>query len=460
MSDPQEPRRRPRELFGVRPGFGFWVGAVVLLAFLIREYFVLVAVVDIPLRGDIREYVNYAWNLYHHGVFSMVPPQATPPSPDAFRSPGYPWLLMVCMLLKPHGDSWYSLALQMQVVLGTATVWLTMLSARLWLDRAWPILAGVLMAIWPHHVAATGALLSEVAFGFTLMAGLYFLTRAFDGPRPCFIVLAALAFGYAYLINPLIALFPPVIALLIWRERSGRAALIFTSIFLAPLLAFALRSALLENHGNQTERVGRAAINFVQGAWPEYHWAWQMQRFGEPNAIAVMRDISAETAALSASPMTGLSTIAKRLRERPAQYAVWYLWHKPWLLWSWEIQIGPGGVYVLDVRNSPLETHPILRWATAALRLSNPLLSLLALGGMLAMLYGGLLRKPWAPTAALATAALALYLTAVHTIFQAEPRYANSYRGIEILLLVTSLKALIDAALRYGKAMPSPQCDA
>jgi hypothetical protein len=433
------------------------VGGVVLLAFLVREYFVVATIVDIPIRGDIREYVIYALNLYQHGIFSSATPETGMPAPDAFRSPGYPWLLALCMFLRPQGDGWYALALQMQVALGTATVWLTMLLARRWLGVGWSIAAGVLLAIWPHHVAATGALLSEVVFGFALMASLYYLVRAMDSRRTVFLVFAAFAFGYAWLVNPLIALFPPVTALLVWREMGGRAALWFTGIFLAPMLAFGLRNALLDDNSAAAEhRAGRAAINFVQGSWPEYHWAWQMQRFKDPASIAVMQEIGRETMDLTEHPVVGLTEIGKRLYTAPGHYAAWYLWQKPWLLWGWEIQLGPGDVYVLEVRNSPLETNGLLRWSSAALRFLNPLLSALALGGMIATLAGGFRRKPWAPAAALVTATTALYLTAVHTVFQAEPRYANAYRGIEILLVVTALKLLADACL-HRKVKRKPQ---
>jgi hypothetical protein len=456
MSGLQAPRTQPREFLGVRPGFAFWVGAVVLLALLIREYFVLATIVDIPIRGDIRDYVIYALNLYHHGVFSIATPETGIPSPDAYRSPGYPWLLALCMFLRPQGDGWYALALQMQVVLGTATVWLTTLLARRWLNPGWAIAAGLLLAIWPHHVAATGALLSEVVFGFTLIGGLYCIAVAMDSRRRVFLILAAIAFGYAWLVNPLIALFPPVLALLVWRQKGHGAALLFTGIFLMPVLAFGLRNASLDNAaGTQAQHQGRAVINFVQGSWPDYHWAWQVQRFGNPDAITMMQQINDETATLSENPEAGLTRISKRLIANPDYYGAWYLWQKPRLLWSWEIQLGPGDVYVLEVKNSPLETHPLLRWCSIALRYLNPLLSLLALCAVVATLAGGLQHKPWAPPAALATALIALYLTAVHTVFQAEPRYANAYRGIEILLVVTTLKWLSDAHLHWKAKMTS-----
>ena len=74
----------------------------------------------------------------------------------------------------------------------------------------------------------------------------------------------------------------------------------------------------------------------------------------------------------------------------------------------------------------------------------------------LLLLVGGLRRAPWAPAAALATAALALYLTAVHTVLQAEPRYATAYRAIEVLLIATCLQRLA-SGWRPGRATQTPK---
>jgi len=297
----------------------------------------------------------------------------------------------------------------------------------------------------PHHVAATGALLSEVTFGFALMAGLYALAIAMDRRRHGVLILAAACFGYAYLVNPLIALFPPAIALLVWREKGRQAALLFVGVFLLPVLALGLRNVQLDTSATQASRVGRAAINMVQGSWPQYHHAWQAQLQGDPGGIAIMQKINKEASLLDAHPAAGFAALTGRLRTAPGYYAAWYLWQKPALLWSWDIQIGPGGVYVLDVSHSPLDTHPLLRESTKLLRILNPLLTLVAFAGALLLLVGALRRVSWAPAAALATAALAFYLTAVHTVFQAEPRYANAYRGIETVLIVTFLQLLAGA---------------
>ena len=57
-----------------------------------------------------------------------------------------------------------------------------------------------------------------------------------------------------------------------------------------------------------------------------------------------------------------------------------------------------------------------------------------------ALVVGGWRAAGWAPPAAAATALLALYLTGIHDVFQAEPRYANAYRPIEALLIASAFQ--------------------
>src|SRR5690606_2723411 len=80
-----------------------------LFAWLLREYFIAVTIVEIPIRGDIRQYVAYAWNLLNNGTFSHVWPGSGTPVPDTFRGPCYPVFLAGLMWLDPEG--WYALGL-------------------------------------------------------------------------------------------------------------------------------------------------------------------------------------------------------------------------------------------------------------------------------------------------------------------------------------------------------------
>jgi hypothetical protein len=420
--------------------FTAWLLLVALLAFAVREHFVLVARVANPFVGDVRDYAAAAWNLVHHGTLSTLQPQALAPPADAYRPPGYPWLLALCMRLRP--DGWYPLALQAQVLLGTATVVLTGLVARAWLPSPAALAAAALLALWPHHIAASGTLLSEVLFGFALMAALWLFSRAR-------LATAGAAFGFAALVNPSIALFPPMLALLQRNRWPRRRLALFLASFAVPLALMLARDARLPP--DPAGRPGRLATNLVQGAWPQYHAARNDAALGKPIPIAIMRQIDDDARLMDRDPGAGLARLGSYIAEDPAGYAAWYALRKPWLLWDWDIRVGLGGPYFLVVRDSPLERNPVLRAITHAYRIANPWLALLMAVGVLATLVATL-RGRAAPTAT-ATAWLVLYLTALHAALQAEPRYANAYRGLEALMAVAGALAAWHALarLRAGK---------
>jgi hypothetical protein len=433
--------------------FGLLACMVVLLALVLREQFVLTGTVDYPIAGDIRDYFSYAWNLVQHGTFSRVPPDTGIPIADAYRSPGFPWLLAACLQLWPQDPNaatlgtWYFAALQIQVLLGTTSVLLTILIARLCAPDAWALVAGLLLALWPHHIAATGTLLSELAFGFALLAGLYCSGMAWKSDRKSWWIAAGAVFGYAYLINSLILFFPlMLVAAAGWKRRRTGAALL-ALVFLLPVALLAWRNAGIPTASDAP--IGRAALNFVQGSWPNYHAAHVRYRSGDPVAVAIMDEINREAILLDRHPARGIREIGARLATAPLGYLRWYAWDKPWLLWDWNIRIGHGGFYFQDVLHSPLDRNP-LRSLFRGFKALNPVLTLLALLGGIAVLVAG--GKAGTGPASRIVAGLVCYLTLIHVVFQAEPRYANAYRGIEAVMVVMALAWVADRLARMSLA--------
>ena len=405
-----------------------------LFAWLLREYFVLATIVEVPIRGDVRDYVAYAWNLLHHGVFSKAWPADAMPVPDGFRGPGYPLFIAAAMVLQSRPDDWYALLLHAQALVGALTVTGTVLLARRWLSPGWALFAGVLLALWPHHIAATGALLSEVVFGATLVFAMLCAVLAQGTTRTrTWAIASGALFGYAYLVNPLVLFLPFVLAALSWRNRRGLAAAWLLGVFLLPVAAWSVRDAGLP-HGSGD----RAKVNLVQGAWPQYHAAWNTSA-SNATSRRIMQAIDHEERLLKADTGTGLREIGARMGEDPGYYARWYLLQKPWLLWDWDIRVGAGGIYFHKVSHSPLDTNPLLRASTAVLHWLNPLLFALALAASLALAWGGWRRRAWVQPAAAMTALLFLYVTAMHALLQAEPRYSIPYRPFELLLATAAL---------------------
>jgi 4-amino-4-deoxy-L-arabinose transferase-like glycosyltransferase len=436
--------------------------AIVALALLLRVLYIAMAQVSFPIRGDTNQYVLYGWNLAHRGTFSRAMPEAADVTPDSYRAPGYPAVIAAAMMMAGHSelpmrpagdglsalgyesDTWMTIVLGTQAVLGAATVWLVLALGRMWLRPKWAIAVGTLAAIWPHLITFAGTLLSETLFAFVLLLALWMLARAARSRLNRTYALAGGAFGIACLVNPIVGLFPLVAAVPIaLRERRG--ALVFLVSFALLPAAWAVRNATLATGAGSLERLEQ---NFVEGSWPEYHDAYN-RRSVDPIARAFMSEIASETQALAAVPAEGLERIGERLASHPWSYARWYLLEKPYLLWGWRIRIGAGDVSYLSTQHSPFQRIPLLKLVKQVCRLSNPFLFALAAFAAFAALIASWRRQ--VPQPLLFTALLAVYLTAVHVVLQAEPRYAIPYRPEEFLLAATAL-AWIAAAIATWRA--------
>jgi hypothetical protein len=429
-------------------GFHIGLAGIGLIALLLREWFVLVSVTEAPIRGDIVQYVAYAWNLLYHGTFSLAAAGTVPPPPDAFRGPGYPAFLALFLAAGEADGSWYTLAVQAQVLLGAATCVLLGLTARRWQGAIGASGAALLLALWPHHIVASGALLSEIFLGFLLVLGIFLLTRSSDSRSVAPGLLAGAVLAVAYLTNPLIGLLVPVLCAVQWRFGERRSAVTVFGLVMLCALAWQIRGAV--SVSPSTPSPNRALINLVEGSWPLYHAAYNSRDQHEvPRQI--LQAIVEEEQLIQRDLRSGLESIGRRFAEDPAYYARWYLLQKPYLLWSWDIQIGAGDVYFHRVSASPLETNAVLRAVKTGLEVINPAMFVLAILGMLIIAN----RLRYAPRddhvlrgATLVAGAFA-YFTLIHGLLQAEPRYAIAYRPIEFALVTACIGAIVESVSRY-----------
>jgi 4-amino-4-deoxy-L-arabinose transferase-like glycosyltransferase len=414
--------------------------AITVLALLVRVLYFTGAEVDDPLRGDVLEYWNYASNLVGHGVFSMLPPGAAVPPPDAYRSPGYPAFLALCLRLASTPAQAVQWAQWLQLLLGAALAPMTIVLARRWLSPPAALMSGLAVALWPHLVVFSSTLLSETLFCFLLLSCLLALAAAHARASTGWAAAAGAAGGMAYLVNPLALFLPPLFAALLALRGQRRLAAACLLAFAALAGAWAIRNAGV---GPGADSGSRAATNFVQGSWPLYHAAAN-DRDRNEIAAAYAAQIDEEAKAMQVNPRAGLATMAERFGAEPGAYLRWYALEKPWLLWDWNVRIGWGDIYFLQTLRSPFERNAGLRAIHAVFHFLNPAFFALAVAATLFAL-AALLRRRGATEAPLALAATALlfaYVTAVHVVFQAEPRYSVAYRPFEVLLAVSALASL------------------
>jgi hypothetical protein len=187
----------------------------------------------------------------------------------------------------------------------------------------------------------------------------------------------------------------------------------------------------------------RAIMNFVQGSHPEYHDAYKMRDLlMKYEWDALNREISD----VIETPAKGWPEVGHRLASDPTKYATWYGVEKPLLLWDRGIEMGAGGIYFLRTTHSPFEGR--LAWLQSLYLAANPVLTLLLLGYSVV-----LLRDPRQPAKLCGLGVL--YLTGIHVLLQAEPRYANAYRPLEAIVVAGGLcwaYGLLRAANRFAKS--------
>lgn len=418
----------------------FRLGMVLILgvALLMRMIYHLGTEPLVHIAGDINDYVRYAWNLGQHGVYSSAAISDATPVPDTFRPPGYPLFLLLAMQLADFGPAWFQWAQALQIVLSSVTVLLTMLLGREWLKPGFALAAGLFLAFWPHHIVFASTLLSETVYGLFVVLALWLTAVAWRKHSIWLAIGAGLVYGYAALINTLIVIFPLIVIALMLLKKRPRLALVLGSGFMVVSAAWWVASPPA-NEGTGSSAY-RAQINLVQGSWPHYHAAWQARNHHE-SARHVMNMIDRETSLLAESPKDALRVIAIRMTQDPGSYATWYLLEKPYLLWGWDIQLGWGGFHFLAVRSTPFDRQPAFKATAAFLKLVNPIL--FGLAALAAAFYSiGWLPRINVPFAAVLVATFVLYVTFLHTILQAEPRYSIPYRPEQLLLAMGAISLL------------------
>ena len=417
-----------------------WIAAIgALIALALRAYYVLHAHVLQPVdqprvSGDAVEYYRYAWNMVHHGVFASSRPGSTEVVANSFRDPGYPALLALGMLIFPDFEPWYGAMLLTQATLGALTVFLLVLTARRWLPMWALAMAAVAMAIWPHCVTIPSFLLSENLFAPLCAAAALATAEAAHRRTTASWCIAGFFWSLAALTNavmiPVAAVIGVILALR--RMETRRCVLAFVLASLVLPAAWGVRSTLIPASSTSGSRI---VMNLVQGSWPSYHDDYQRAAQGSVDSIIALAAEGVEMQALSKNLGEGMRMIGQRMGEDPGKYLRWYL-SKPALLWSWDIRIGQGDIYVYPTRDSPFKPGGLLVPLEILCFILNPLIGVLALAGAA---FACLARRARADLMAFALAPL--FATAVYTVLQSEPRYSIALRGFEFSLAAYAIAA-------------------
>lgn len=421
-----------------RPRWYGWALLVLVgsIALALRLYYVTHVVMFQPAnapgaKGNAVQYYNYARNLVQHRVFSADPVGTLHPIGDSFRDPGYPVFLAAWMEIFPQWDSWYAAVIFSQAVLSATTVVLWLIIGRRWMPMGWLFAAGLLMAVWPHSISMSSHLLSETLYGFLVAFAMLVFTLGMDKPTFRWAVLSGICFSLAAFANSVLLPFAAllVIYLAIRHQMPKKTAFVLVATAVCLMAPWMIRNSMQQ--ADQPSSGDRAFMNLVQGSWPLYQSAYTASVIThDPQATQVEKQIDREVATIEASRREGLSMMWQRMAAKPGYFILWYL-KKPALLWDWSIRIGVGDIYVYVTYHSPFETQAVWRATEAICHSSNMLIAALALTGCLLALWRSKANK-----GVTAFALLLLFITCVHSLLQAEPRYSIPYRGAELMLAV------------------------
>jgi 4-amino-4-deoxy-L-arabinose transferase-like glycosyltransferase len=182
-------------------------------------------VVALGMFGNLREdpdgYRTIAHHLVAHGIFARDADREKQPAPTAYRPPLYPLLLASTA----GGDDSIpsrNVAI-LQLLLGVATVYLTLLLA--WqLDLgAWSFLAAALIAVDPILLNQATLVMTETLATFLSVLCLWLLARFHAAPTASRAGLAGAAIGLAILCRPtFLPWLLPVAILVFWISQGGR----------------------------------------------------------------------------------------------------------------------------------------------------------------------------------------------------------------------------------------------
>ena len=423
------------------------LGLIFFIGLVLRILYVQPIIYDTHIARDAQHYVDYGYNLFHYHTYSKQR-ASSHPMPDSLRSPGYP--LFIAFFMTVYGDVDYLPKLiYAQAVLGALLAPMALYVGIHFLPVGVALTAALMVAISPHLITTTSCALTETLFSFLLLSAIAVLYYAIGRtPRTLYYFLAALLFGLAYLTNETV-LFIPILIVALWlihlRIRKHKiitntyfkCMIVFTAVFGCFPLMWILRG-FINVPVDAPRGSHRAIITMSHGAYPSFS-------HNNPNhKYAPYKDDPMQ-------PMFGTSLenfskiLWERVEKEPIRYTSWYLFGKPYYLWSWDIIQGSGDIYINPVKISLFEASQIskaIRFATKAL---HPFLLLLAFSSvpLFYVKYRGLFSTETVTALPLLPMLICIYFTGLYMIFAPWPRYSIPLRPMLYLTACWTFSNLI-----------------
>jgi len=326
-----------------------------------------------------------------------------------------------------------------QALLGSFTVVMTYLLARLYFGPPWALLGGLLTALSPHLVALDHYILTESLFTFTIVLASLVLVISWRKRKPALSALAGMLFAFSPLIRPVALLLGPFMAIVyLFDESSWIAA--SKRVLIAQLLCFSIGIAVIYvPYGVFRQKtIARAASVKCESLWTHFIRGSDinMKNFGRRK---VDREYGAELNKMAQNRIYGLNVLKERFISSPLSYLKWYMGGKTLFLWRWD------NIYNTDVYQYPMvrkgfETNPWLHGIHRSMRWLHWPLFLLMLTVPAFAFVNWRLGILTARTVILLTPVLMFsYFAIVLTLLMPLPRYAIPARPFVYVLAIYPL---------------------
>lgn len=420
------------------------VGLVAMLAAQLRFGAVANTTVDNPVRADARDYVAYAYNIRHHGVYSassisFTTPGAVP-EPDAVRAPGYPLFLSV--LIDRVTQSELAKITSIQALVSTVVVLITYFVCAQLVAWGLALMVSFLVAISPHLINSNVYILTESMATLVLMVLAVTVVCAVRRQNLLLWFLVGAALGVAALVRPAFQYFPLILAGFLFFQFGRRAAAPYAlSVIFGFALIFApwvVRNLTVLGQASDPQLM----INFLHhGMYPSFVYA------GDPVTFGFPYHYDPDSASIAQSVSSVLQHIISNFLHEPRVYLQWYIFEKPAFLWSWSIVQGAGDAFVYPVLKSPYVesglfqiTHAISAWT----HLPSVILALIGSVVVWLPCSKACFREP-SLLIVRVFSLLIVYYTALHMIGAPFPRYSVPFRPLMYIMSAAGLWATLSA---------------
>jgi len=413
---------------------------ITLISFVIKIAYINNTEIITPIRADAAQYVLYGYNLYKHGTYSQA--QAPKPTPDSFRSPGFPLLIALAFNLGGI-ENFYLYTLLMQTALTSLLVPIAYLLARMLLPFWSALFVSLLVAFSPHLISISSYILTESLLSFLFLTALTCFLYGIRHSNNYLILLGYIFFGLSYLTNEVTFFIPFVVSgvTLVYFFYTKQPAKKFfpIKIILAGLIIFSLfplgwtiRNSL--NVPSNTIKASNRALNTItHGTYPDFIYK-------DPTYKYFPYREDPDQPEYSSSFDNFFKIFTQRVAERPFRYFVWFTIEKPYYLWTWNILQGQGDIYIYPVKYSLFTKYPLANYFKSFLKYLHIFLHFSIYIGIITLFFDK--NRNVNDHNIYVLFSVFLYLSFIYTVFVPWPRYAIPYRPIFYTLGVWSIYSI------------------